>query len=118
MHTKPIEASFPSRLIVPFTPALPGIMFLALGLVPLIPANAQTPPFRWVSQAGSSFDDYSRGIAVDAAGNSYVTGAFHDVATFGDTSLISSGGYDIFVAKYDNAGKVLWAQQAGSSLYD
>src|SRR3989442_5794240 len=107
MHTKPIEASFPNRLIVPFTPALAGIMFLALGLVPLIPANAQPPPFRWVAQAGSSFDDYSRGIAVDAAGNSYVTGAFHDVATFGDTSLISSGGYDIFVAKYDCAGNVL-----------
>src|SRR2546422_856027 len=97
--------------------AFPRVLFLALFSL-LATAHAQSPPFRWAARAGSAFDDYSRGIAVDAAGNSYVTGSFHDVVAFGSTNLTSSGGYDIFVAKYDNAGNVLWAQQAGSSLYD
>src|SRR5437867_4686294 len=92
--------------------------YVFLGLALPSGANAQAPPFRWAAQAGGSFDDFSRGIAVDAAGNSYVTGAFHDVATFGDTILVSSGGYDIFVAKYDNAGNVLWANAAGGSGFD
>jgi hypothetical protein len=81
-------------------------------------AKAQPPPFRWAVQAGGAFDDFSRGAAVDASGNVYVTGAFHDVASFGDTNLISSGGYDIFVAKYDNAGHLLWANQAGGPNFD
>src|SRR5438270_12385982 len=81
-------------------------------------ATAQPPPFRWAVQAGGTFDDFSRGIAVDASGNSYVTGSFHDVAVFGDITLTSTGGYDIFVVKYDSSGKVLWANQAGGSNFD
>src|SRR6266571_827362 len=81
-------------------------------------ATAQPPPFRWAVQAGGAFDDFSRGIAVDSSGNSYVTGSFHDVAVFGDFMLTSSGGYDVFVAKYDSMGKVLWANQAGGSNFD
>src|SRR5437764_462723 len=82
------------------------------------PANAQPPVFKWVEQNGSSLDDFGRGIAVDSAGNTYVTGSFHDVAAFGSIDLVSSGGYDVFVAKYDKEGKVLWANQAGGSNFD
>src|SRR2546427_3355375 len=103
---------------IPFGHRLSVLAFLLFSFSFLASLEAQTPPFRWAARAGSTFDDYSRGIAVDAAGNSYVTGSFHDVVAFGSTNLTSSGGFDIFVAKYDNAGNVLWAQQAGSSLYD
>src|SRR6266853_1971178 len=81
-------------------------------------ATAQPPPFRWAVQAGGTFDDFSRGIAVDSSGSSYVTVSFHDVAVFGDFMLTSTGGYDVFVAKYDSMGKVLWANQAGGSNFD
>jgi len=73
----------------------------------------------WVKQAGGTgWDDYGRGIAVDANGNSYVTGYFWDSATFGTTTLTSSGNSDIYVAKLDCNGNWLWAKQAGGTGWD
>ena len=37
---------------------------------------------------------------------------------FASNSIAGSGGYDIFVAKYDNAGHLLWANQAGGPNFD
>jgi hypothetical protein len=59
-----------------------------------------------------------QGIAVDASGNSYVTGGFEGTATFGSTTLESSGSQDIFVAKLDNRGNWLWAKKAGGTDSD
>ena len=70
----------------------------------------------WVKQAGGTNWDYGYGIAVDANGNSYVTGYFYNSATFGTTTLTSSGYADIFVAKLDSSGNWLWAKQAGEQV--
>ncbi|MBP7333457.1 MAG: SBBP repeat-containing protein [Candidatus Cloacimonas sp.] len=72
----------------------------------------------WAKQAGGTSYDSGCSIAVDANGNSYVTGYFYSSATFGSTTLTSSGYWDIFVAKLDNNGNWLWAQQAGGTDYD
>ncbi|MCK9609906.1 MAG: SBBP repeat-containing protein [Candidatus Cloacimonas sp.] len=75
----------------------------------------------WVKQAGGTYPDYfygNYGIAIDANGNSYVTGNFAESATFGTTTLTSSGDYDIFVAKMDINGNWLWAKQAGGTSDD
>jgi hypothetical protein len=58
----------------------------------------------WAKRAGGTGFDVGSGIAVDTSGNSYVTGYFDGVATFGSgegkqSVLQSAGGYDIFVAK-------------------
>ena len=57
----------------------------------------------WVKQAGGINMDIGYGIASDASGNSYVTGVFGSTATFGSTTLTSSGEGDIFVAKIGEA---------------
>jgi hypothetical protein len=67
----------------------------------------------WAKRAGGIRNDQGSGISVDSAGNSYVTGFFNGTATFGTTTLTSAGGSDIFVAKYDSTGTVLWAKRAG-----
>ena len=72
----------------------------------------------WAKQAGGTSDDYGNGIAVDTNGNSYVTGYFSESATFGTTTLTSSGDIDIFVAKLDSSGNWLWANQAGGTNCD
>ena len=74
----------------------------------------------WAKQAGGSDFDDGQGIAVDSSGNSYVTGRFIGSATFGtgevnETILTSAGGSDIFVAKYNSSGALIWAKQAGGS---
>ncbi len=79
----------------------------------------------WAKRAGGmSFNDFGQGIAVDGSGNSYVTGNFQGSATFGpgetnQTTLTSSAGsFDIFVAKYDASGDLVWAKRAGGTAVD
>ncbi|MBP7310232.1 MAG: SBBP repeat-containing protein [Candidatus Cloacimonetes bacterium] len=72
----------------------------------------------WAKQAGGESDDVGYGIATDAYGNSYVTGYFRGTASFGSTTLTSSGYGDVFVAKLDTNGNWLWARQAGGTDHD
>ena len=72
----------------------------------------------WAKRAGGSTHARGLGIAVDVAGNSYVTGFFEGSATFGpgepnETMLTSFGNSDVFVARYDNTGLLVWAKRAG-----
>jgi len=60
-------------------------------------------------------------VSTDFDGNSYLTGYFTTTVTFAqgeanETTLLSLGGFqggDIFIAKYDPDGGLLWARQAG-----
>ena len=74
--------------------------------------------FCWVSSSGGPGADAGYAIAVDGAGNSYVTGSFEGNATFATTNLTSQGLSDVFVAKYDSSGSLLWARQAGGTNAD
>jgi Glucodextranase, domain B/Beta-propeller repeat len=74
---------------------------------------------QWVKRAGGTGSDGGLGIAVDGSGNSYVTGFFSVSATFApgqanQTTLTSAGARDIFMVKYDSAGLLQWAKQAGA----
>ena len=57
-------------------------------------------------------------MAVDHQGNSYVTGCYDGTANFESITLQSAGDEDIFVAKYDASGSILWARRAGGSSID
>jgi hypothetical protein len=72
----------------------------------------------WARQAGGTGYDRGAGIAVDSTGSSFVAGTFTGKATFGSRTMTSSGASDIFLAKYDGDGNLLWAQQAGGKSYD
>ena len=72
----------------------------------------------WAKKAGGTNNDEGHGIATDSSGNSYVTGYFYGTASFGSTTLTSSGDIDIFVAKLDSSGNWLWVKQAGGASTD
>src|SRR5204862_5894249 len=70
-------------------------------------------------------------VTADNSGNVYVTGIFNGSAapdafsqpqnfpvTFGNITFNSHGGSDIYVAKYDSLGALVWVRQAGGSAID
>lgn len=72
----------------------------------------------WVRQAGSVANDVSAGIATAPNGDTYITGWFKDTCNFNGNIVISQGSYDMFVAKYDVNGTLLWVQSGGGTLDD
>ena len=75
--------------------------------------DAPVAPAGWARSAGGDKVDWGWDIAVDPAGNAYVTGHFAGTAFFGPHSLWSKGSSDIFVAKLGPDGSWLWAVSAG-----
>ena len=78
---------------------------------------------QWARRAGGSGTDQGVGIAADGLGNVYVTGFFFGSAIFGQgqasqTTLTSAGDRDMFVAKYDFIGTLLWAKRSGGTGAD
>jgi PKD repeat protein len=73
----------------------------------------------WAKSAGGQGYDFLTSVAVGDTGNIYLTGYFgSDTLIFGADSLINAGWNDIFLAKYDTNGNVLWAQSAGGTGND
>ena len=72
----------------------------------------------WVRNGGGKGEDAAFGISTDVSGNSYVTGYFSGTSAFGTIKITSSGYSDIFVAKYDAGGNVVWVRSGGGSYQD
>jgi alpha-tubulin suppressor-like RCC1 family protein len=75
----------------------------------------------WATSAGGTDDDEGSSLALDASGNVYVTGYFKSsTLIFGSYTLTNAGtsNNDIFLAKYDANGNVLWAKSAGGTDND
>ncbi|MGY8670772.1 MAG: SBBP repeat-containing protein [Candidatus Poseidoniales archaeon] len=73
----------------------------------------------WANRAGGGGSDRGNSIAVNSIGYAYVTGYFSSSsADFGSTTLNSSGGSDVFIAKLNQFGNWLWAKSTGSGNSD
>ncbi|MFO0760745.1 MAG: nucleotide-binding protein [Byssovorax sp.] len=74
----------------------------------------------WSKRFGSATDDQlGLAIAFDPDGNVVVTGSFNGTMNFGGGNLVSAGGADIFVAKYDGmTGNHLWSKSFGDAQLD
>ncbi len=61
--------------------------------------------------------DRARDVAVDNLGNVLVTGMFNDIADFdpglGEDVRVSIGDFDIYLAKYDSGGNLMWVNTWG-----
>ncbi len=69
----------------------------------------------WAKSAGRFSSDISNSVTIDGNGNAYVTGHFSSYIVFGNDTLQNSGGYDVFIVKYDPLGNVIWATSAKNS---
>ena len=83
-------------------------------------------PFLWTLKPGgttaaikvvSTIEGGINAVAVDTAGNRYVTGWFKGSGSLGSHSLSSHGDKDVFVAKTDSSS-FIWATSGGGSASD
>ncbi len=71
--------------------------------------------FLWAKQLGSSGSVLPNGVTTDGFDNIIVVGDFRETIDLGDTTLTSAGDFDVFLAKYDKEGTLLWARRMGGT---
>lgn len=79
-------------------------------------ANAQL--FTQLETAGGTLTDGGKFVDVDNQGNVFTTGYFEGTFFIGNDTLTSQGNEDVFVAKYNNAGDLLWSISIGAASVD
>jgi len=74
-----------------------------------------SPPPPWTGAISAGGDGYTIAQGIKAIGSIgyFVTGQFSSRAKFSGTTLYSRGGTDMFLAKYDRTGNLLWIVTAG-----
>ncbi|MDD3687639.1 MAG: SprB repeat-containing protein, partial [Bacteroidales bacterium] len=65
---------------------------------------------QWVRIAGSSGNELASHVRVDESHNVYISGGFQNNCDFDGQNIISSDGFDGFIAKYDSGGTIQWAR--------
>jgi hypothetical protein len=110
---------------VDFEPGGPGVEAAGGDSVAYLARYAPDHSLVWVRRMGgtgsgnSSHDDVverGKDLAVDAAGNVYVTGEFLGRGSFGPITLTATGaGTDVFAAKLNANGDFLWARGWGKA---
>lgn len=78
--------------------------------------------FLWAKVLGNAFDSRGFGVKTDASGNIFATGYFIGTSDFdpnaGTSNLTSAGMQDIYVAKLDENGNLIWAKSMGGAGND
>jgi hypothetical protein len=73
----------------------------------------------WAVKSSGTDHEWAFTIALDSAGNVYTAGWFYsDTMTLGPYTLINNGYTNMFIAKIDPSGNVLWAKSAGGTQVD
>ena len=114
-----IPKQIPFRIFAPtYIHTMKQLFIISLIIFSFLSANSQAG-FNWAQACGQPFYGETKSILMsDATGNFFMGGNFVETAVFGTESLISSGGTDIFIVKYDPEGEVLWTRQEGGADYD
>ncbi|OFX88219.1 MAG: hypothetical protein A2W99_10215 [Bacteroidetes bacterium GWF2_33_16] len=74
--------------------------------------------WQWTTSLGSASWDYVNGIQTDSIGNIYVGGAISGDLTLNSKEYTSKGKHDMFVAKYNQHGKLQWIWSEGGKQSD
>lgn len=72
----------------------------------------------WLESLSGPGVEYGRSIATDTSNNIYITGVFRDFLYPNGGTLAGFGSYDVFLAKYDPMGQLLWIKAMGGPSAD
>ena len=88
------------------------------GLDAFVAKYSSTGGYVWARTVGGAGTDVGMGVALDGAGNAFVTGYFEQSADFGGGALVSAGVKDVFLVKYSSTGAHVWSKRIGGTGYD
>jgi len=69
----------------------------------------------WSKSFGDATHQYVYGLIIDTFGDIIIAGSFYGTVDFGGGLLVSAGGSDMFVAKFDASGNHVWSKRFGDS---
>ncbi|MBD3235688.1 MAG: hypothetical protein GF330_03180 [Candidatus Eisenbacteria bacterium] len=101
----------------------PGTVALLLGLPLLLglflggSARADDYEPIWARAFGDDALESVNGVAIDPLGRAVIAGHFAGTIDFGGGAHVSAGSYDVFVAKFNADGSLLWSRTFGSDGY-
>jgi hypothetical protein len=74
----------------------------------------------WVIDAvgGNPYAKFASSITANRAGDIFVTGIYYATTAFAATNITSQGKGDIFLARYNAAGDLIWVRSAGGPEND
>lgn len=79
-----------------------------------LPVSSQDKKsWQWIKQVGSDSWDISSGIVLDSKNNLYLAGSFYNLLNSDSKKITSSGGLDLFIAKFDKNGDLKAIQSGG-----
>lgn len=94
-------------------PPPPGVPYSSDAFLAKYDSNGN---LKWAQVYDQRGDDVNYPVAADSDGNCYVSGFISKPSSFGDTTLQPLSARNIFVAKYNPSGQVLWAKQFGGRI--
>jgi hypothetical protein len=93
-----------------------AVLILLLNITSFQPLFAQCN--WWVKSFGGVFADNVIDMKTDKNGNMYICGYFSGTVNLDNVTLTSAGDKDVFVAKLNSSGGILWAKQGGGVYAD
>jgi hypothetical protein len=73
---------------------------------------------KWAQVYATTSASYGGGVAIDAAGNVYISSSFYGSIDIDNTPEVSNGGADLLIAKFDPNGNPLWSNHFGGAAGD
>ncbi|MES2680793.1 MAG: T9SS type A sorting domain-containing protein [Bacteroidota bacterium] len=79
--------------------------------------------YTWAKGIGSTGSEQAGGLAVDATGNTWITGLYATSFDFDPASAIANlpapaGSNDVYISKFDSGGNYIWAGAVGGPQND
>jgi hypothetical protein len=94
------------------------VAFIFLSLPAFSKSNEGDTETGWIRAIINKLEVSDYFLTTDPEGNLLITGCFMNKVMFGSKPLVAVGNFDIFVAKYNRNGELLWVQQAGGQGFD